>query len=263
MNTKTSMSAASVGAPNVYTTPVQTPEQYAKDIGEYWNDADLADQLGRMLSMYDLIVEAKERLTADQLDEVCRDLVWTPRHFERFAQIGALHQENEKDKGGFRILMEQHYVAPDDSSAAGDKVSDYLRSLIICHIRSCIKARGGFGVGYTTKRETEYFSGLRFIGTELTGKRHYKVSFEMNQSLRDELTLTSNCSGEVSVFVELWPSGYWSASLTVERDVAKYLSRAELDSASTAHLAALAASENEAVISHLNSTVTKTSLSLI
>jgi hypothetical protein len=78
--------------------PGRKLEDYVTDILEYWDDDELRDHFGRAMSMYDIFVEASERLSGSEIDDICRDIEFTPAGFDRFVRIGKIHQERKKKR---------------------------------------------------------------------------------------------------------------------------------------------------------------------
>ena len=216
-------------------TQGRTVDDYVRDISTYWDDGELIDQMGRLLSMYDIIVEAGERLTKDEIEDICRDIYWTPAAFRRFIEIGKLHQENERDKSGFPTLIEQVNITSPTGAAVNNpqdvklvEIEAQLRPLITAHIKAIIRSAGALEVKEGPVAKNQFNFGVCLTHVDQTDKRHFKLRFSIGDRLRGTLGLIVGDVPEFNVFIETWAS--WLMSVTLSStDFEKYLSKMRID----------------------------------
>jgi hypothetical protein len=213
----------------------RTVDDYIREISEYWNDDELMEQFGRVLGMYDIIVEAGERLTKDEIEDICRDIYWTPAAFRRFIEIGKLHQENERDKSGFPTLIEQVNITSPTGAAVNNpqdvklvEIEAQLRPLITAHIKAIIRSAGALEVKKGPVAKNQFNFGVCLTHVDQTDKRHFKLRFSIGDRLRGTLGLIAGDVPEFNVFIETWAS--WVMGVTLSStDIEKYLSKMRID----------------------------------
>ena len=203
-----------------------TVDEYAKKIAIYRNDDELMEQSGRLLSMYDIFVEASERLSSSEIEEICRDIQFSPQAFDRFARIGKIHQEREKngpDPVRF-VWRAVDILNPNDVAVtlAGNQnpkeealavIEGKLQPLVSAYLKDIVRKSPPLNIFEQTLQAKQFNFGICLAEVQRLDKRHLKVCFAIDPTLCESLPAGVPSTARLSFLIETYFS-YWGVTLS-------------------------------------------------
>jgi hypothetical protein len=220
MEFKMIKSASSLQAQN------RTLDEYAKEIAIYRNDKELMEQSSRLLSMYDIFVDASEHFSSSEIEEICRDIQFSPQAFDRFVRIGKIHQERQKngpDPLPF-IWRAVDNLNPNDVAAAltGNQnpkeealavIEGKLQPLVSAYLKDIVQKSPPLYIFEQTLQAKQFNFGICLAEVQRLDKRHLKVCFAIDTTLCESLPTDVPSTARLSFLIETYFS-YSSASLS-------------------------------------------------